>query len=381
MVHDRYDGFHVGVPSGWDLSSVGGLVVVSKDYTDHNEAFVQTAYVSAGQSPGGFLSKMLGALARRVTVGSEALSFHLTGATAATLSGHVGSVSIAGAASVSFATAAGRNGSRIGVVSGYWAPVGQLRAERTVLASVGACYGPEPGTLFRYSNDGMFAYTLPPGWTKGNETTDLLFLDAGPNASANFLFVGPYTSAQGVTDGPSLVRYTFHQLGLTIDRVLTTISGPTQTTATGGTQQEVIFAFLGHLTLQSGGSKPLRGEVRVISDTGGGVTNGVVRVALATPQLWNSLNGALQWVMYSIQHNFTGDLHAIQQAQEQMAGFAQQVAGFDQVLNSTDLVQDPTTGVQYEAPYSAWQNSGPDGAGYYIGNPGAERKLTLIAPQ
>jgi len=373
VVHDRYDGFHVGVPAGWDLSVIGGLIVISKDYTDQNEGFVEPAYVPSGQSPRAFLSKVLAALTHSVTGGTEAVSFRMTGSTTATLSGHVGSVTIAGAANATFRAAAGAHGSEIGVVSGYWAPASQLGAERAMLASIGACYGPEQGTLFRFYKDQVFGYTLPPGWTVATETSDLLFLDAGPNASANYLFVGPYTSAQGVTDGDTLMQYVFGKLGLTIDKVLTTISAPSGT--------EFITAFLGHLTTSGGGSKPLHGVVRVISSTNGGVTTGVLRLAVATPALWNSLNPALIWVMYGIQHNFTQDLQAIQQAQEQQAGFARQVAGFDQVLNGTDLTVDPSTGIQYEAPYSAWQNNGPNGAGYYIGQPGAERKLTIIAPQ
>jgi hypothetical protein len=261
-------------------------------------------------------------------------------------------------------------------VSGYWAPTGQLAGERAMLASIGACYGPEPGTLLRFYKDQAFGYTLPLGWKIGTETSDLLFLDDGPNASANYLFVGPYTTSEGVTDDESLMRYVFGRIGLKIDQVLTTVNAPNQTIATGGTQQEFITAFLGHI-----GQKSLHGVVRVISSTVGGVTNGVLRLALATPPLWNSLNGALIWVMYGIQHDFTQDLAAIQHTQQQLAGFSRQVAGFDQVLNGTDLVQDPSTGIQYEAPYSAWQNNGPNGSGYYIGNPGAERKLTVIAPQ
>ena len=372
VVTDRYDGFRVGVPSGWYLSSTGGLIVVSRDFTDQYEGFVQTAYVSRTQSPSVFLSKILGALAHRVSSASESLTFQLAGANA-TLTGHVGKVAIAGAASVSFRPVQGRFGSELGAVSGYWAPASQLAGERGLLASIGACYAPEAGTLFRFYKDPVYGYTLPPGWTVGHRTSDLLFLDDGPDASANYLFVGPYTSGQGVTDGQSLMTYVFRQLGLSIDTVLTTLSAPNQTSVTGATEQEFITQFLCHV-----GSKPLVGVARVISSTGGGVTTGVLRVALATPQLWNSLNGALIWVMYGIQHDFTQDLLAIQQAQEQLAGFSRQVAGFDQALNGTDLVRDPATGIQYEAPYSDYQNTGPQGPGYYIGPPGAEHKLTLL---
>jgi hypothetical protein len=374
-VHDRYTGFHIGVPSGWNLSSSGGLIVVSKGYTDQHIGFVQTVYVSRGQSARGFLAKMLSALTQKASRGPESVSFTLTGATTAALSGHVGSVTIAGAATVSFVSVSDTHGSELGVVSGYWAPSGQLAAERAELASVGGCYGPEAGTLFRFYKDQAFGYTLPIGGTVAGEGQDTLYLDAGANASANFLFVGPFSASQGVTDVQTLLQAIFEQHGLTIDTVLARISVPNQPTVTGGTQQELIEEFLGHA-----GAKAVHGMVRVISSTGGGFTSGTLRIALAAPRLWNSLNGALLWVMYGIQHFFTQDLQSIQQAQEQLAGFSQQVAGFDQALNGTDLVVDPTTGVEYEAPYSAYDSAGPDGPGYYVGSPGGLRKLNIITP-
>jgi hypothetical protein len=157
--------------------------------------------------------------------------------------------------------------------------------------------------------------------------------------------------------------------------VLATESAPNTTGANGATNQEAIIDFLGHT-----GGKKLHGVVRVISSTGGGVTSGALRIALATPQLWNSLNGGLIWVAYGIQHDFTQDLRTILRTQQQLAGFAQQVAGFDQALNGTDIVQDPSTGIQYEAPYSNYNRSGPNGPGYYAGSPGSERKLDLVTP-
>ena len=63
-----------------------------------------------------------------------------------------------------------------------------------------------------------------------------------------------------------------------------------------------------------------------------------------------------------------------------MAGFSQQVGGFDQALNSTDLVEDPATEQQFEAPYSSYQKTGPDGPGYYTGLAGNLQKLKIITP-
>jgi hypothetical protein len=41
------------------------------------------------------------------------------------------------------------------------------------------------------------------------------------------------------------------------------------------------------------------------------------------------------------------------------------VSDFDDVLNQQQLVRD-SAGNYYEAPYSAYQNDGPQGPGYYL---------------
>jgi hypothetical protein len=323
-----------------------------------------------------FLSRVLAVLSHNAQVAGNALTFRLTSATTATGTGHVGTTAIAGAASVTFTPIQSLHGSRLGVVSGYWAPTAQLAGLRTRLASVGACYAPERGTLARFYKDQAFGYTLPLGWKVGLENSDELFLNDGTSASANFILTGPFLqSTTGVGDAQSLLKYSFQKLGITIDTVLATATLPSTTTVTGGKQEEVITEFLGSV-----GGKRAHGLVRVISTTGGGVTSGALRIAVAAPALWNSLNGELIWMAYGIEHSFAPDLAAIQHAQEQLAGFSRQVAGFDQALNATDLVRDPSTGIEYEAPYSAYSQSGPQGAGYYIGNPGAERKLQLLTP-
>ena len=376
-MHDSYDGFHIGVPAGWYLSSVSGLIVVFKEYSATTEGIVQTAFVNNKEPQRAFLSKVLASLSKNAKSAGNLLTFRLLSPTTAVASGHVGNVVIAGEARLSLMPTVTAHGSELGVVSGYWAPSSQLGAERPELASIGGCFGLQAGTLSRFVKDQWFGYTLPLGWTVGHEGPDELFLDAGPNASANFLLAGPFlASTTGVTDAASFQKYCFQRLGLTISTVLSSATFPTQTTAAGGTEQEIISEFLG-----TAGSKPVHGLVRTITSTGGGVTSGVLRIALSTPPLWDSLNGALIWDTYSIEHNFTQDLAAIQQQQEQLAGFSQQVAGFDQALNSTDLVEDPATGQEFEAPYTAYNQSGPDGPGYYTGSPGDETRLKVITPQ
>jgi hypothetical protein len=377
VVHDSYDGFHIGVPAGWYLSSLSGLIVVFKNYSGTTEGVVQTAFVNKNESQRAFLSSVLASLSNSAKSAGNELTFRLLSPTTAVASGHVGNVVIAGEARVSFMPIATAHGSELGIVSGYWAPSSQVGSERAELASIGGCFGLQAGTLSRFVKDQSFGYTLPFGWTVGNEGPDEFFLEAGPNASANFLLAGPFLdNTTGITDAESFQQYCFQRLGLRIDTVLSKATFPSQTTASGGIQQEIITEFLG-----TDGSKQVHGLVRTIASTGGGATAGVLRIALATPPLWDSLNGALIWDTYSIEHNFTQDLEAIQQQQEQLAGFSQQVAGFDQALNGTDLVEDPATGEEFEAPYTAYSESGPDGPGYYTGSPGAETKLEVITPQ
>ena len=377
VVHDSYDGFHIGVPAGWHLSSLSGLVVVSRDYSATTaEGVVQAAFVGKSESQRAFLSRVLAGISKDAKSAGNVLGFRLTSPATAVASGRVGSVPFSGQASVQFLPAVSAHGAEIGVVSGYWAPTSQLGSERRKLASIGACFGLERGTLSRFVKDSAFAYTLPLGWKVAKENPDELFLNDGPNASANFVFTGPFlASTTGVTNAASFQSYVIKRLGIKIGKVLATATFPNKTTTTGGTEQEIITEFLG-----SAGSKPTHGLIRTIASTGGGNTSGALRIALAAPQLWNSLNGALISVSYGIFHGFGFDLAAIRQQQQQLAGLSQQVAGFDQALNSTDLVEDPATGQQFEAPYSSYQKSGPGGPGYYTGSAGNLKKLKIITP-
>ena len=100
----------------------------------------------------------------------------------------------------------------------------------------------------------------------------------------------------------------------------------------------------------------------------GTTTSGVEHIGLATTNLWDSVNGGLIEMMGFIQHSFVQDLETIQAVNQQWQDFSGQVANFDDTLNSQQLVQDPSTGGYYEAPYSSWDPNGPNGPGYYLPN-------------
>ena len=104
--------------------------------------------------------------------------------------------------------------------------------------------------------------------------------------------------------------------------------------------------------------KAVHGLIYMNISTSGQTTAGVFRLALAAGGLWNPLNGALIQMVGSIQHNFSQDLQEIQAVNRQWQDFSGQVANFDDTLNNQQLVQDPTTGKFYEAPYSSYITDG-----------------------
>jgi hypothetical protein len=377
VVHDRYDGFHVGVPAGWSLTIANGFIVVHKDQVGSLEAVVDPALLAAGQSPAKFFTAALAVLKKSVTQAGNAMSFTLAshgGVETASITGRAGTVAVAGQATMRVIAAPTAHAARLAVFSAYWAPPAQLSGTRTALAAIGGCYGPERGALFRIFRDKAFVYALPPGWIV-HEAVDELLIDDGANASANYFFSQAISASKGVTDVKSYLQFMFHLIGIKIDTVISSGSAPSKQTVSGGTQEFEQMEFLGSL-----GAKRIHGIVGAQSVSGGGVTSGALRLAMSTRALWNSVNPALLRVAAGIQHDFTQDDQQLLRVQQQLQGFAQQVQGFDQALNGTDIVSDPATGQTFEAPYTAYSATGPDGPGYYTGSPGNLHKLKIVTP-
>jgi hypothetical protein len=377
VVHDRYDGFHVGVPAGWSLAVTSGFIVVHKDQLGSVEATVDPALLGAGQSPAKFFTAALGVLQKSVRQAGNEMSFGPTshgGFETASITGRAGKIAISGKASLAVIPTHTAHGSRLAVFSAYWAPPAELAGFGSALKGIGACYGPEPGTLFRIFRDQAFTYPLPAGWTI-KEGVDQLYVNDGANASANYLFSQAIPASNGVTDVKSYLQFMFRLLKIKIGTVLNSQSAPNKQTVTGALQQFEQVEFLGSL-----GSKSVHGIVGAQSVSGGGVTSGSIRLAISTRGLWNSVNPALLRVAAGIQHDFTQDDQQLLRVQQQLQGFARQVQGFDQALDGTDIVSDPATGQTFEAPYTSYSASGPDGPGYYTGSPGNLRKLKIVAP-
>jgi hypothetical protein len=369
VVHDRYDGFHVGVPSGWNLSVEDGFIVVQKDPAGTVESVVNPAVLRKGQSATAFLKVALALLEKGVRQAGGSMTYRLTGARTAAITGQAGSTAVSGNATVRVVPRRTAHGASLAVFSAYWAPSGQSGGYQHDLAAVGRCYGPETGTLFRIYRDQAFTYPLPLGW-KPHESVDELILTDGPNASAAYVFAQAVPASTGGSNMGSFIRFMLGRLGVSVGTVLASSTAP----GAGGSQFGEMD-FLGTV-----GAKQVHGIVGANATLGGAVASGSIRLAISSTDLWNSANPALLRVVAGIQHDFTQDDQELLRVQQQIEGFQRQVQGFDQALNGTDIVRDPGTGHTYEAPYSAYSNSGPGGPGYYKDQGGIPQKLQIITP-
>jgi hypothetical protein len=375
VTHDPYEGFHIGVPNGWYLGRLNGMLVVSQNVAGTVEAVVEPVVLTRGLTAGHVFTSVSSTLKQEVAAGGSSISFRVTsrrgGLVQAVVHGAAGGTALTGQAGVAMVAHRTAHGSRLAVFYGYWAPGSQFRSERATLASIPACYGPQPGALLQIVRDQQFSYALPSGWTP-SEHFNVLGVQDGSVAGAYYFFLEDATPSQGVTNAQTLLQYLFTSAGISVANTLYTVTGPSTTTVTGATSQAERTEFTGTLS----GVGPLHGMATVNSVTGGGVTSGVVRLAISAPSLWNSLSGVLLEIAGGIQHSFVQDLQQIAQVSQQWQAFGQQVSGFDDALNGVDIVTDPLTGQNYMANYDAYDQEGPKGPGYYYG----DDKLNIITP-
>lgn len=227
-----------------------------------------------------------------------------------------------------------------------------------MLSSIAHCYGSESSTLFRVFQDQAFTYIMPPGWTVFDEEQNGIDLHgpAGEDVSYSLLEA---VSASDADSPQTMIDFYLSNLHFqSVDSVWST-STPNQTNSGGGTSSLEYEEFTADL------NGPVHGLIYANTSTEGSDTSGVVRLALSTAPEWNGENSGLIQMSGAVQHNFTQDLQQLQQVNQEFQDFSGQVANFDDTLNSQQLVQDPSTGTFYEAPYSSYQVDGPNGPGYY----------------
>ena len=377
VTHDVFDGFHIGVPDGWDLFTFNGTIVVSKDPSlNTEESSVTPVLLTSGLTPASVFSSSLGSLQKELAAQGATMTDTITSsgdqAPAASITLQAGQVSMAGQARLVVLPEATSRGTSVAALLASWAPTDSFAGESATLAAIGACYGPEPGKLYQVMKDQVFTYAIPLGWSVKSEGQDNLEIDDGNDASASYLLT-LLPPGSGVDSPQSLLTYVLSHLGIHVDKQLASSQSASQQLSNGGTGGQLLEEFTA--TLSDG--RTVHGSADVVSATGGTTASGVVRLALAATALWNSVNGALIHVRESIQHDFTQDLRQWEHVSQQQQAFAQQVQGFDYALNGVDLVHDPVTDATFEAPYDTYLSSGPNGPGYYDD---AGNKLQIETP-
>jgi len=109
----------------------------------------------------------------------------------AALQGRGGGLQVSGHAGVSILADQTANGSRLAVVSAFWAPAASLHTDRAALASVGACFRPGHGTPFLVVRDPFVTYSITPGLRVASESQDGIDIFAPSNkAGANYFNAG-----------------------------------------------------------------------------------------------------------------------------------------------------------------------------------------------
>ena len=371
VVHDPYVGFHIGVPPGWDVSTLDGQIAVSQNASGTVGALLYPALLTKGLSAASLFSSWMTYEKNLIGKSGGTLTSQVHtapgGLPAATITITTSTTQLVGTTKVFLLPLETQVGSKEGVFFADWAPKAQFAGDAGTLAAIGNCYGPERAELFRVFKDQAFTYILPPNWVVFGEGSDAIDLHGYNNdADVSYLFWGPLeagvNSSVAITSPQSAINYIFGKIGMTVTNVISTYVLPNQQLSSSVQGQEYM-----EFTGRSEG-KAVHGIVYMETDIGSGVASGTMRLGVATTNLWNSVNGGLIEMMGAIWHSLSVVIGEIDQANQQWQNFSGQVANFDDALNSQQLVQDPTNGQLYEAPYDSYVVDGADGPGYYLPN-------------
>ena len=264
VVHDIYQGFHVGVPGGWDVSTLDGAVSVQKGNSGTEAALVYPAALTSRLTPASFFAAYMRYQQQLVAKEGGSLTFQMQpqpgGLPRASIRLRNKTDDLVGVASVRVLPLRTQFSSTEAVFSAYWAPPARLAADGAALAAIGNCYGPEPASLFQVFRDQNFTYIMPSGWRTLDEGQDNIDLRGyGNRADVSYLFFG--IPAQYNT--PSLaLAHIFQVDGVTVTSVLST-SRRRQQTASGAVQGVEYVEFLG----RSAGLV-IHGLVYILTDSG-----------------------------------------------------------------------------------------------------------------
>ncbi len=375
LTHDPYTGFHVAVPEGWDVLTLGGEVLVENGPQQTEAVDFLPALATNGLTPSTFFSSIVQQRQRQAQQAGSPISVQSSATNGAfpldTFETTESGQTVSGVATVVALPLQTPDASSELVFVASWAPSDQFASEQPTLAAIAACYGPEPGALFQVFQDQAFTYAMPSDWSVADESQDVLDLHLGSDALVSYLFAGVSSSQAASSD--QLIALDLETIGFTDVTPIWSVSSQPQADTTGATVTTTYEEFTANLA-----GVPDRGLAYGNATVGSGNTFGVVRLGVSTAARWNALNASMIQMMGYIQHDFAQDLAQIQHLNQQFQSLSGQEQAFDDVLNSQQLVQDPATGTFYEAPYAAYQVNGPGGPGYYL--PSGQRLNSVQQP-
>ncbi|MBV8757519.1 MAG: hypothetical protein JO257_09600, partial [Deltaproteobacteria bacterium] len=408
--HDEYRGFSIGYPRGWRIDYGSGTVVVSNGA--HEGALVFPARMRRADVPPEYLGAQvaygLAAQIRGAGGTFELVDMQSDGRIAsATAIATIDGVRVRGAleviASPGFMT-----------LQMYWAPETELARETPTLHQVIACF--KRDTLITKR-----APVAPPG----GPVTHVGGADAPKPAVPQLQAYRGRFFTLGVPTGWRLLDENEHGIDLVANDLSMAMGfgwvlGPIYQTADVVAQQTVAQYYQGMqivsarwepapagwqvATIEMAGSvnggPPLRGIVRVA--IGGGVM--LTGMWTATSAKWPTVRPMLEAMIQSVQIQPAAVAQVGADVRQQLASYppvhstytpmtqssstdvmsgweAQQSAqdraaqGYDDALLGQDRARSPSTGESYVVPNTAWNATGPQGAGYYRALPGggAER--------
>jgi hypothetical protein len=186
VTHAVDDGFHVAVPSGWGLSTLGGEAIVARTPSQTEAVLVYPALLTNGLTATSFFNTYLSKLDQENSAAGTPVTTRSVagqgGLPAVDFTQTVNGTTLQGHATVAVLPLAAPGASQEAAYISYWAPAGSFAGAQGQLAAIAACYGPEPAAPFRIFQDSAFTYAIPSGWTVYDESSNSIDLH-GPDSS------------------------------------------------------------------------------------------------------------------------------------------------------------------------------------------------------
>jgi hypothetical protein len=383
-VRDRFIGFRVGRPEGWQLDATGGAIVVKRDPAGKTLALI---YPVAPKGRGGArklfrdYSRLLDATA---TADGGGLDFDVERVRGkrveASVRGRFADSAVSGRAAVSpLANEL--------VFSAYWAPEGD--GDEGQLAEVISCYRKEQGRLLQRRRGQFFAFSLPEGWSVTSETRNGIDVSSpSREAGVSFAYV---TSIPGQSTPEGFRDMTLRSLpslqGVEL-RASQDLGTARDELGTEWSQEASEF------TARFEGSR-VRGVITVgVGNTQVGSSGGMASIRVAREDRYDEFAGVIAAIQRSIVLTSSGspgagvtlppnrpDDNPPTSSYEYRSGVQDRLSqDWQEATMGYENLQSPSTGDRYQVPLNNYDPAGPDGPGYYRPLPGGGSEKLQGAP-